>query len=162
MSMMRFLYIPILMLLFSNVYSYNTKDLKKFVQTGLCENCDLSGSLISVKYTINPPYNLKGVNMSNSAFSIGNASGSNFSNIKAIRSEFSPNSTLSKGNFTNAILIDAKFISVNLMYSNFKNANLEGVNFMGSNLYGAKNMNLTGVKNICNAIMPDGKKEPPC
>jgi uncharacterized protein YjbI with pentapeptide repeats len=157
------LFIFLLMIIsVSCLYSYNTKEFAHFNQTGSCKNCDLSGAIISVKYNIYPPYNLKGSNMSNAAFSIGNASGSDFSDIKAIRSKFAYNSTLSKSNFTNAILIDSEFIGVNLMYANFKNANLQGVNFMGSNLYGAKNINFSDVKNICNAIMPNGKKAPKC
>lgn len=110
---------------------------------------------------------LSGADLSNVNFSCFSAepNGVNFSRANLTNAILSNTSFrgLRVTTFSQAIIINATFSNSNLSGADFSYANLTGTSFVGAdlglaNLFGAKGLDLTGVKSVCDAILPDGTK----
>lgn len=130
------------------------EDLKKFLDTNQCINCDLSGAKIPGDHQ---HANISGSNLSSTQL-IGDYTKANFSKIIAPNARFG--NELSEANFTDAKLAAATFRNTWLTYANFTDADVHQVDFLNANLFGAKITaeQLASAQSICNAILPNGSK----
>ncbi|ODN41540.1 pentapeptide repeat-containing protein [Piscirickettsia litoralis] len=139
---------------------YSQGDINQFKSTNKCPGCDLS-SIDNFSLSVGDNHSsadlskadltktsfvhsicLTHANLEDMNFSNGNAASSNFSYADARNAVF-----------VDSYLEDAVFSYADLTGSTFINADVNNANF-----YGAKGLNLKGVKNECNAILPDGSK----
>lgn len=118
---------------------YNPDQLKQFEQTNTCKNCDLQHA-----------------SMAGITHNKANLEGSDLRGVQAHGANFIE-ANLAKTNWELADLSSA-----NLSGADLSGANLTGVNFQFANLTDAKisEAQLKQAANICDAILPDGKKSP--
>jgi uncharacterized protein YjbI with pentapeptide repeats len=148
---MKFLFlIPIISLLLGNqVFGFKQEDLDKFIKTGRCDNCDLSGADLSGVTT-----------KSGLMFQNTNLSGANFSGATIKYTTQFRNTNFSGANFSGAtIQPGSSFIDTNLSGANFSEATLEMVTI--SNLTTPTKLDLSNAKEckyVSILINPTGKK----
>ncbi|RXJ68140.1 hypothetical protein CRV08_07730 [Halarcobacter ebronensis] len=116
--------ILVLFFLISSLFAYNQKDLDKFLNTKVCQNCDLSNA------------NLSGKEFQNSDLSGTNLSGANLSKSDFLKSN------LWGANLTNANLSDTNLRASNLSAVEFKNVNCNNTTLKGANLSNASLSNI--------------------
>src|SRR3989338_7834066 len=132
---------------------YNPSQLKQFQNTGHCESCDFTDTIVTTH--AQQPFDLWYANLSGATIAIKNNTLSDYSGITAIKTNFS-NQDYSQAGFVNAILMDADFRDADLTYTNFAGANVAGANFSNANLYGSQGIDMKSAYSVCNAILPDG------
>jgi len=121
---------------YANNLAFNQDDVQKFNATNACVDCDLSNASL---YGNHSQANLSGANLSN-------ASGSYIN--------------LSQANLQTANLTNATFNAANFSEADFTGAGVYQADFGSANLYKAKITpeQLSQVKSLCNATLPDGSK----
>lgn len=144
---------------FSLDNSHAEANIKHFVETNECINCDLSKVRLNDIYPDNA--NLKGAllalsSLENSQFNQGNFQDANLEYVDATRI------IARYCTFTNADLKKTNFSKANLGGCDFANANLDHANFYHANLYKAKisDDQLKQAADLECAIMPDGSMHP--
>lgn len=123
-------------LAYANSLRFNQDDVQKFNTTNVCVSCDLSNASINGNHS---QANLSGANLSNAIGSYIN---------------------LSQANLQNANLTNGTFSSANFSEADFTGAAVYQADFGFANLYKAKITpeQLSQVKSLCNATLPDGSK----
>ena len=112
--------LPILpiVLLSTSAQAFNAEQLKQFLKTNQCQNCDLSGANLE-------RLNLSGANLQGANLSSATLSGSNLSNAN-----------LEAANLQGASLSEAYLYRANLTGANFSNAGLPNANLRETILIG--------------------------
>jgi uncharacterized protein YjbI with pentapeptide repeats len=142
----------------NNEMKADPEHVKRFKETNKCIKCDLSG--IYLVSTDNPGAILTESNLSDAHFTGANLVRATLDKVNFSGAEGSFN--ISEGSLAGSL-----FLRTTFRYCNFTFTDLEKIVYIDAklshcNFYGAKKADFSKGVEICDSIMPDGSKSPPC